>query len=117
MTLYDVVIRSHTDIAARLGSRHLPTEAIMSQPGNPHTPWRARMRARLQALATYDVFPDFSARARRALYNPLGVLLLAALAAILCGLFLHPQGLVLGGGALAVIVLGIAWPWVSLRGL
>jgi uncharacterized protein (DUF58 family) len=89
----------------------------MSELSNPRLSWRGRLSARLQALATYDVFPHFSARVRRAFYNPLGILLLASLAALLCGLFLHPQGFVLAGGALAVIVLGIAWPWLSLRGL
>jgi uncharacterized protein (DUF58 family) len=72
---------------------------------------------RLRALATYDLFPEFSATVRRLLYNPLGVLLVAALTALLCGMFLHAQGFVLFGGVLAVIVLGIAWPWLSLRGM
>ena len=69
------------------------------------------------ALAAWDVFPDFSAKVRRLLYNPLGVLILTALAALVCGLFLHPQGFVLFGGVLAVVLLGIAWPWVNLRGV
>jgi uncharacterized protein (DUF58 family) len=68
-------------------------------------------------VATYDLFPEFSARVRRLLYNPLGVLVLAALTALLCGLFLHPQGFVLSGGVLAVVLLGVAWPWLSLRGI
>ncbi len=74
-------------------------------------------RAWLREITTYDVFPVFSARVRRLLYNPLGVLLLTALAALLCGLFLHPRGLVLCGGIVAVVVLGVAWPWWSLRWL
>ncbi len=79
--------------------------------------FRSAVFAFLRSATTYDVFPEFSARVRRLFYNPLGVLILAALAALLCGLFLHPQGFVLGGGVLAVIVLGIVWPWLSLRGL
>jgi uncharacterized protein (DUF58 family) len=71
----------------------------------------------LRGVATYDVFPEFSARVRRLLYNPLGVLILAALAALLCGFFLHAQGFVLFGSMVAVIVLGVLWPWLSLRGL
>jgi uncharacterized protein (DUF58 family) len=71
----------------------------------------------LRAVATYDVFPEFSAKVRRLLYNPLGILILAALAALLCGAFLHAQGFVLFGSAVAVIVLGVLWPWLSLRGL
>jgi len=79
--------------------------------------FRNRISAWLRALATYDVFPEFSAKVRRLLYNPLGVLILVALTALLCGLFLHPQGFVLFGGVLAVVLLGIAWPWLSLRGI
>jgi uncharacterized protein (DUF58 family) len=78
---------------------------------------RNRIGVWLRALATYDVFPAFSAKVRRLLYNPLGVLILAALTALLCGVFLHPQGFILFGGVLAVLLLGIAWPWLSLRGI
>jgi uncharacterized protein (DUF58 family) len=80
----------------------------MSAPAEPR-------RGLVRALATYDFFPAFSAKARKALYNPLGVLALAALAALLCGLFLHVQGLALFGGACAVIALGVVWPWVTAR--
>lgn len=73
--------------------------------------------ARLRALATREFFPAFTARTRRLLYNPLGVLVLAACAALLCGFFLHAQGFVLAGGLGAVVILGVVWPWVSLRGL
>jgi uncharacterized protein (DUF58 family) len=89
----------------------------MRTPTDSRRPLGCRVRAWLRDMATRDVFPDFSARVRRLLYNPLGVLVLAALAALLCGLFLHPQGFVLGGGVGAVVVLGILWPWLSLRGL
>jgi uncharacterized protein (DUF58 family) len=73
--------------------------------------------SRLRALATYDCFPEFSAKVRQLVYHPLGVLTLAALASLLCGLFLHSQGFVLCGGILAVLALGVLWPWLSLRGL
>jgi uncharacterized protein (DUF58 family) len=76
-----------------------------------------RLRARLQALATHDFAPRFSAEVRRLVYNPLGVLLLAGTASLLCGLFLHAQGFVMCGGVLAVVALGVIWPWLSLRGL
>jgi uncharacterized protein (DUF58 family) len=82
-----------------------------------HLSFPNRIGVWLRALATYDLFPEFSARVRRLFYNPLGVLIGAALTALLCGLFLHAQGFVLFGGVLAVIVLGVAWPWLSLRGL
>ena len=77
----------------------------------------SRLAGGLRAAATYDVFPEFSAKVRRLLYNPLGILILAALAALLCGAFLHAQGFVLFGSVVAVIALGVLWPWLSLRGL
>jgi uncharacterized protein (DUF58 family) len=89
----------------------------MSGAAIEHVSWGAWLRTRLRAAISYDVFPDFSAKVRRLLYNPLGVLLMAALAAFLCGLFLHSQGFVLFGSLLAVILLGIVWPWITLRGL
>ena len=78
---------------------------------------RTRLTRTLRAAATYDVFPEFSARVRRLLYNPLGILILAACAALVCGFFLQAQGFVLFGSVVAVIVLGVLWPWLSLRGL
>jgi len=78
-----------------------------------HSGWR---RMWSKAL-THDFFPDWSARVRRALYHPLGVLVLAAVVAFLCGLFLHAQGFILCGVLVAIISLGLSWPWLSLRGL
>lgn len=71
----------------------------------------------LHAIATYDFAPRFSERVRRFVYHPLGILLLAGAVSLLCGLFLHAQGFVLCGGVLAVIALGVVWPWLSLRGI
>lgn len=82
-----------------------------------HTPGNPCRGGRLRSLATYDFFPGFSARVRRFLYNPLGVLLLATTVSLLCGFFLHAQGFVLAGGIVAVVGLGVIWPWLSLRGL
>jgi uncharacterized protein (DUF58 family) len=77
----------------------------------------ARFRPLLRAAVTYDIFPTFSAKVRRLLYNPLGILVLAAFAALLCGAFLHAQGFILFGSVVVVIALGVSWPWLSLRGL
>jgi uncharacterized protein (DUF58 family) len=76
-----------------------------------------RLRHWLRAVATHDFAPQFSAKVRRLLYNPLGVLLMAGTASLLCGLFLHAQGFVLCGGVLVVVALGVIWPCLSLRGL
>lgn len=80
-------------------------------------PLVARVSRWLRVLATHDFFPGFSARVRQVPYNPLGILLLAAVAALLCGFFLHSQGFILCGGVLSVIVLGVLWPWICVRGL
>src|SRR5258707_15631353 len=76
-----------------------------------------RARSRLRALATHDFCPAFSRRVRRVVYNPLGVLLVAAAVALVCGFFLHAQGFIFAGGIVAVVGLGVVWPWLSLRGL
>lgn len=71
----------------------------------------------LRRIATYDFSPEFSAKVRRFFFRPLGILLLAAGASLLCGLFLHAQGFVLFGGVVAIVALGVIWPWLSLCGL
>ncbi|QJW97045.1 DUF58 domain-containing protein [Frigoriglobus tundricola] len=83
----------------------------------PPSSFAFRWRKGLRALATYDFSPAFSARVRRLVCHPLGVLVLAGLVSLLCGLFLHAQGFVLLGGILAVVAFGVVWPWLSLRGL
>jgi uncharacterized protein (DUF58 family) len=89
----------------------------MAEPTTIRFPARPSIIARLHHLATYDAFPHFSVHVRRALYHPLSVLLFAATAAFLCGLFLHPHGFVLCGGIAVVVLLGVAWPWLTLRGI
>ncbi|MFO0888145.1 MAG: DUF58 domain-containing protein [Isosphaeraceae bacterium] len=45
------------------------------------------------------------------------VLAIALAAAVLCGLYLHPRAFVLAAALAAMIAIGIAWPWASVRGL
>ena len=93
-------------------------QATRSEPhAMPNHLMTSRLRSWVRAFATYDFSPQFSAKVRRLVCHPLGVLTLAALASLLCGLFLHSQGFVLCGGVLAVVTLGIVWPWLSLRGI
>lgn len=49
--------------------------------------------------------------------TPLGALSAAAVAAGLCGVFLHPHGFVILLAIILVVTLGLVWPWLSVRGL
>jgi uncharacterized protein (DUF58 family) len=84
---------------------------------HPRVSLASRLGSRLRGVATYDFFPSVSAKIRRIVYSPLGILILAALVAIICGFFLHSQGFVLFAGIVTIIALGVAWPWLSLWGL
>ncbi len=75
------------------------------------------LRRRLRVLATYDFSPKFSAKVRKVVLSPLGVLILAILMAVLCGLVLHPRVFVLAGGLSFVLALGVVWPWVVKRAI
>lgn len=63
---------------------------------------------------------DFCPWANRYVYwlkQPIGWFVLAALAAASIGLFAVPQGWFVCGVILLVTVLGVAWPWLAMRGL
>lgn len=49
--------------------------------------------------------------------TPLGVLVVGALLALLCGLFVAPQGFAIFGAIVCVILLGIVWPLVAVRAI
>jgi uncharacterized protein (DUF58 family) len=70
-----------------------------------------------KSWANRDFFPEFSARVRRWAYHPLAILVLAAGVAILCGIFLHPRMFALAAGLLGVIVVGVCWPALTMRGI
>jgi uncharacterized protein (DUF58 family) len=67
-------------------------------------------------ILTHDYFPGVNPYIRW-MWTPLGSLTLTALAAGLCGMILHPRGFVILVGILSVIGLGVAWPWLGLRGV
>ena len=67
-------------------------------------------------ILTQDFLPGLAPHIRW-LRTPLGSLGLAAAAAGLCGMFLHPQGFVVFFGIVVVTILGLIWPWLSVRGL
>ncbi|MEM9352307.1 MAG: DUF58 domain-containing protein [Planctomycetota bacterium] len=51
------------------------------------------------------------------LKTPLGVLLVGAFVSLLSGLFVAPQGFALLAGIVMVIAVGLAWPWIAMRGI
>ena len=63
---------------------------------------------------------DFCPNANRWVYwlkNPFWVLLAGTLTAVLCGIFVSPVVLIPAIGLLVVLVLGVVWPLVSIRGV
>ena len=63
---------------------------------------------------------DFCPEANRFVYwlkKPLGILGVATAVALACALLLNPQAFAAVGGLAVVIVLGMVWPTVALRGL
>ena len=51
------------------------------------------------------------------LRRPLGVLMMLGISALLCGLFVAPQGFVVLTAIVVVIAIGCVWPWVGIRGV
>jgi hypothetical protein len=72
--------------------------------------------ARLKAAANYDFCP-WANRYVYWLKRPIGWFVVGDIAGALVGLFLAPQGWFVCGVLTAVMVLGVAWPWISMRGL
>ena len=66
--------------------------------------------------ANYDFCPQFN----RYVYwmkQPIGWVAAAILFSILIGLFVGPQGYVLVFAFIALLVLGLVWPWLSMKGI
>jgi len=71
---------------------------------------------RLVRLGEYDFCP-WANRYVYWLKQPIGWLVVANFAAVLIGLFVAQQGWVVSAVIGVVMLLGVAWPWVALRGL
>ncbi len=82
----------------------------------PRRPDPPRWLAGLGEMLARDYFSRYDSCWRWA-RNPLSALILATIASALCGLCLHPQGFVLALGLGAFLLSGVAWPWLSLRGV
>lgn len=51
------------------------------------------------------------------LKQPIGWVVCGAAASLLVGLFIGPQGYVLTGAFLTLLLLGVSWPWLCMKGL
>ena len=60
-------------------------------------------------VLTQDILPGLAPYVRW-LRTPLASLGSAAIASLLCGMFLHPQGFILAFGITSVILIGVIWP-------
>ena len=67
-------------------------------------------------VVNYDFCPQLSG-VDGLLKHPLGWVISAIVASLLVGLFIGPQGYVLAFSFLALLVFGLAWPWLSMKGV
>ena len=67
-------------------------------------------------VANYDFCPRLSG-VDNMLKQPLGWVISAIVGSLLVGMFIGPQGYILALSFLALLVLGLAWPWISMKGI
>ena len=97
---------------------HLYHTRRMSSPNNQQRP-DPSIRRTARWISNF-ANRDFCPWANRYVYwlkQPVGWLLVAAAASLLIGLFVAPQGWVMFTALLAVILLGVVWPWIAIRGV
>ena len=75
----------------------------------------ARFFQRLDTIGNHDFCP-WANRYVYWLKQPIGWFVVGTAAAALTALFLEPQAWILVGSLVAVMLLGVAWPWVAMRG-
>ena len=71
---------------------------------------------RILELANHELCP-WANRYVYWLKQPIGWLIVAAAASGLIGIVVAPQGWVMFAALVAVIVVGVAWPWIAIRGV
>lgn len=65
---------------------------------------------------TYDFFPQ-AHPILNGLKQPVGWVVCAIAASLLVGLFVGPQGFVLAGAFVALLIFGVLWPWLCMKNL
>ncbi|MGF1582565.1 MAG: DUF58 domain-containing protein [Gemmataceae bacterium] len=84
--------------------------------GPSKTPKKRGLGQKVVRLLTHNYCPEFD-KSIVWLRHPVTVLITAAIVAALVGYTLHPNGFVLFAGIITILVLGLAWPLVSVMGL
>ena len=74
-----------------------------------------RFATSIMRMANYDFCPQY--RLYAWLRRPVMWLVIAIVFSILVGLFVGPQGFILAIAFSALLVLGLVWPWISLKGI
>ena len=74
-----------------------------------------RIAQRLSAVGNYDFCP-WANRYVYWLKQPIGWFVVGAAASLLTAIFLAPHAWIIFGSLLVVMVLGVVWPWVAIRG-
>lgn len=90
----------------------LKTTVLPGPPAEPQRSWTEW----IAWVATED-HCEWSNRYVIWIKTPLGVLATGALCSLLCGLFVSPQGYVLFTAIASVVAVGLAWPFVAVRGI
>ena len=75
-----------------------------------------RWSASVANALNYDFCPGANAYVYW-LKQPIGWVVCGIVASLLVGLFIGPQGFVMAGAFLALLVLGVSWPWLCMKGL
>ncbi len=89
--------------------------ALSDQTSDAHHP-DGKLYHRILNLANRDLCP-WANRYVYWLKQPIGWLLVAAIASALIGIVVAPQGWVMFAALTGVIAVGVAWPWIAIRGI
>lgn len=79
-------------------------------------PFVTRLMASVLRMANYDFCPNLNQYVYW-LKQPIGWVVTACLFSILIGLFVGPQGYVLAVAFFALLILGLVWPWLSMKAI
>lgn len=90
----------------------IPTQPSASSPSKSPT----SLAGRIHGALDYDYCP-WANKWVYWLKHPFWLLVIAAITAIFCGIYVSPAVLLMGVSLAVLLVMGIAWPWLAVRGL